>query len=157
MAPGRSVVELTLDDLASCDDAARTAERGSSNAARGCAQLPSALPDAVAVPVLAIQQEAGQPAQGEAPVATTSSRAAAGVSALSESDPRRATRCVARRVRSSWPNTSAENLAASIKLTLQQADSLVAATLLQMEQLPAAPSSQLLSINAAADRAAEPV
>ena len=161
MAPGRSVVELTLDDLASCDDAARTAERGSSNAARGCAQLPSALPDAVAVPVLAIQQEAGQPAQGEAPVATTSSRAAAGVSALSESDPRRATHgqrgaLPDERVRSSWPNTSAENLAASIKLTLQQADSLVAATLLQMEQLPAAPSSQLLSINAAADRAAEP-
>ena len=110
MAPGRSVVELTLDDLASCDDAARTAERGSSNAARGCAQLPGALPDAAAMPVLAIQQEAGQPAQGEAPVATTSSRAAAGVSALSESDPRRATRCVARRVRPSGPTNAAEIL-----------------------------------------------
>ena len=83
MAPGRSVVELTLDDLASCDDAARTVERGSSNAARGCAQLPGALPDAAAMPVLAIQQEAGQPAQGEAPAATTSSQAAAGASALS--------------------------------------------------------------------------
>ena len=156
MAPGRSVVELTLDDLASCDDAARTAERSSSNAARGYAQLPSALPDALAVPVLAIQQEAGQPAQGEAPAATTSFRAAAGVSALSESDPRRATRCVARRVRSSWPNISAENVTASIKLTSQQADSLVAATLLHTEQLLAAPSPQLLSISAAADRAAEP-
>ena len=60
-----------------------------------------ALPDAVAAPVLAIQQDAGQPAQGEAPVATILSRAAAGVSALSESDPRRATHRVARRVRTS--------------------------------------------------------
>ena len=88
MAPGRSLVELTLDELASCDDAAHIVERSSSRAARGSEQLPRALPDAVAAPVLAIQQDAGQPAQGEAPVATILSRAAAGVSALSESDPR---------------------------------------------------------------------
>ena len=87
-----ALVELTLDELASCDDDAHIVERSSSRAARGSEQLPRALPDAVAAPVLAIEQDAGQPAQGEAPVATTSSRTAAGVSALSESDPRRATR-----------------------------------------------------------------
>ena len=70
MAPGRSLVELTLDELASCDDDAHIVERSSSRAARGSEQLPRALPDAVAAPVLAIQQDAGQPAQGEAPVAT---------------------------------------------------------------------------------------
>ena len=99
MAPGRSLVELTLDELASCDDAAHIVERSSSRAARGSEQLPRALPDAVAAPVLAIQQDAGQPAQGEAPEATILSRAAAGVSALSESDPR-----------PSGPNIAAENL-----------------------------------------------
>ena len=109
-----------VDQLGSAGDAAYTVERGSSRAARGSEQLPRALPDAVAAPVLAIQQDAGQPAQGEAPVATILSRAAAGVSAPSESDPRRATRCVARRVHSSWPNISAENLAASIKLTVSR-------------------------------------
>ena len=93
---GRSAVELTLDDLASCDDAAHTVDRGSSSAARGCAQPPCALPDAAAATVLATEQDAGQPAQGEAPAAVMLSRAAAGVSAPPETDPRRATRCVAR-------------------------------------------------------------
>ena len=33
MSAGRSLVELTLDELASCDDAAHTAERSSSSTA----------------------------------------------------------------------------------------------------------------------------
>ena len=53
MAPGRSAVDLSVDDLTSSSDAAGTVERGSSNAARGCAQLPGALPDAAAATVSA--------------------------------------------------------------------------------------------------------
>ena len=94
------------------------------------------------------RKNVGQPAQGEAPAATTSFRAAAGVSALSESDPRRATRCVARRVRPSGPTNAAEILAASTNDDLQQTHSLVAATQLRMERLPAAPSPQLISLDA---------
>ena len=55
-----------VDQLGSAGDAAYTVERGSSRAARGSEQLPRALLDAAAAPVLAIEQEAGQPAQGEA-------------------------------------------------------------------------------------------
>ena len=128
MAP-KLTVRFAAGQFGSAGDAAHTVERSSSKAARGCEQLPRALPDAAAAPVLAFEQGAGQPAQGEAPEAITSSRAAAGVSAPSESDPRRATRCVARRVRPSEPNISAENPAASTKHNLQLPDSLAAATL----------------------------
>ena len=93
MAP-KLTVRFAAGQFGSAGDAAHTVERSSSKAARGCEQLPRALPDAAAAPVLAFEQGAGQPAQGEAPEAITSSRAAAGVSAPSESDPRRATRCV---------------------------------------------------------------
>ena len=155
MAP-KLTVRFAAGQFGSAGDAAHTVERSSSKAARGCEQLPRALPDAAAAPVLAFEQGAGQPAQGEAPEAITSSRAAAGVSAPSESDPRRATRCVARRVRPSGPTNAAEILAASTNDDLQQTRSLVAATQLRMERLPAAPSPQLISLDAAADGAAEP-
>ena len=82
MAP-KLTVRFAAGQFGSAGDAAHTVERSSSKAARGCEQLPRALPDAAAAPVLAFEQGAGQPAQGEAPEAITSSRAAAGVSAPS--------------------------------------------------------------------------
>ena len=62
----RPTVGPSADGFASSSDAAGTVERGSSRAARGSEQLPRARLDAAAAPVLAIEQEAGQPAQGEA-------------------------------------------------------------------------------------------
>ena len=56
----------------------------------------------------------------------------------------------------SGPTNAAEILAASTNDDLQQTRSLVAATQLRMERLPAAPSPQLISLDAAADGAAEP-
>ena len=76
MAP-KLTVRFAAGQFGSAGDAAHTVERSSSKAARGCEQLPRALPDAAAAPVLAFEQDAGQPAQGEAPAAITSSRAAA--------------------------------------------------------------------------------
>ena len=54
------------------------------------------------------------------------------------------------------PINAAEILAARTNDDSQQTRSLVAATQLRMERLPAAPSPQLISLDAAADGAAEP-